>query len=174
MAPRDRDQIVILTSGFNGYYVRVAGAKAPFTPAPVQASRVFLSALGGWLSARGSWKELPSYDTPDSGVFTFDLSEWVHLATEARDHYVKIVDEGFLYPFGHRAARGEGHRAQIRRCRRGRRRLADRVSAPAHVRRRARAHQVIPRRTLPVRWAGDAVAERRQSRPRLRRTSIIR
>ena len=105
MAPRDRDQIVILTSGFNGYYVRVAGAKAPFTPTPVQASRVFLSALGGWLSARGSWKELPSYDTPDSGSFTLDLSEWVHLATEARDHYVKIVDEGFLYPFGHRAAR---------------------------------------------------------------------
>jgi hypothetical protein len=106
MLPRDRDQIVILTSGFNGYYVKgKGGVRTPFTPTPVNASRVFLSALGGWMSLRGSWKDQPSYDTPDSGSFTLDLSEWVHLATEGRDHYVKIVDEGVLYPFGHRAAR---------------------------------------------------------------------
>jgi hypothetical protein len=33
-----------------------------------------------------------------------DLSEWVHHATQARDHYVKIVYEGELLPFHHRAA----------------------------------------------------------------------
>jgi hypothetical protein len=33
-----------------------------------------------------------------------DLSEWVHIAAQGRDHYVKIVYEGHLYPFGHRAA----------------------------------------------------------------------
>ena len=33
-----------------------------------------------------------------------DLSEWVHVATQGRDHYVRIVYEGRLYPFGHRAA----------------------------------------------------------------------
>ena len=36
-------------------------------------------------------------------VQTLDLTEWVHLATE-RDHYVKIVYDGTLYPFGHRAS----------------------------------------------------------------------
>lgn len=33
-----------------------------------------------------------------------DLSEWTHVATQGRDHYVRIVYEGVLYPFGHRAA----------------------------------------------------------------------
>src|SRR5260370_30947958 len=33
-----------------------------------------------------------------------DLSEWVHVAAQGRDHYVRIVYEGHLYPFGHRAA----------------------------------------------------------------------
>lgn len=33
-----------------------------------------------------------------------DLSEWVHHATQGRDHYVKIVYEGELLPFHHRAA----------------------------------------------------------------------
>ena len=35
---------------------------------------------------------------------SLNLSEWVHLATQGRDHYVRIVYEGYLYPFGHRAA----------------------------------------------------------------------
>jgi hypothetical protein len=35
---------------------------------------------------------------------TLDLSEWVHVATEGRDHYVRIVYEGRLLPFGHRAS----------------------------------------------------------------------
>ncbi len=47
------------------------------------------------------------------GVFTaaaaqdngqLDLSEWVHVATQGRDHYVRIVYEGELWPFRHRAA----------------------------------------------------------------------
>ena len=33
-----------------------------------------------------------------------DLSEWVHLATQGRDHYVKLVYEGELWPFRHPAA----------------------------------------------------------------------
>ena len=32
------------------------------------------------------------------------VSEWVHIAAQGRDHYVRIVEEGHLYPFGHRAA----------------------------------------------------------------------
>jgi hypothetical protein len=33
-----------------------------------------------------------------------NLSEWTHIATMGRDHYVRIVYEGHLYPFGHRAS----------------------------------------------------------------------
>ncbi|MCU1496274.1 MAG: hypothetical protein JWM47_227, partial [Acidimicrobiales bacterium] len=33
-----------------------------------------------------------------------DLSEWVHAATLGRDHYVKIVYEGELWPFRHPAS----------------------------------------------------------------------
>ena len=36
--------------------------------------------------------------------YQLDLSEWVHVATLARDHYVRIVYEGELWPFRHRAA----------------------------------------------------------------------
>jgi len=35
---------------------------------------------------------------------TLDLSEWVHVATQGRDHYVRIVYEGRLLPFHNRAA----------------------------------------------------------------------
>jgi hypothetical protein len=33
-----------------------------------------------------------------------NLQEWRHIATQGRDHYVRIVYEGYLYPFGHRAS----------------------------------------------------------------------
>lgn len=35
---------------------------------------------------------------------SLNISEWGHTATQGRDHYVRIVYEGYLYPFGHRAA----------------------------------------------------------------------
>jgi hypothetical protein len=106
MSPRDRAEIVILTSGVTGYSVKDAKGKVSvFVPKPIEASRLFLSSLGGWLSSRGRWPDQPFY-TPSSGgdTIALDVSEWVHIATQARDHYVRIVYEGFLYPFGHRAA----------------------------------------------------------------------
>lgn len=33
-----------------------------------------------------------------------NMSEWTHIATLGRDHYVRIVYEGHLFPFGHRAS----------------------------------------------------------------------
>jgi hypothetical protein len=98
MSPRDRAQIVILSSGFNSY---VLGQSAPYIPATAQARSLFLSALGGWLTARGAWPYPVSY----TGLSpTLDLIEWDHVATQGRDHYVRIVYEGFLYPFGHQAS----------------------------------------------------------------------
>ncbi len=50
--------------------------------------------------------------SPDLGFIFFprpeqeqlDLSEWVHIATQGRDHYVRIVYEGELWPYRNRAA----------------------------------------------------------------------
>ncbi|MEI7556739.1 hypothetical protein [Candidatus Chlorohelix sp.] len=34
----------------------------------------------------------------------FDLMEWVHKTSQGRDHYVRVVYAGHLFPFGHRAS----------------------------------------------------------------------
>jgi hypothetical protein len=133
----DRDQIVILSAGFSGYTITTADHVGhTYVPEPVTAERLFLSALGGWLTSRGSWSYPVTYtfvpihhpitgDRPVTGetaaaraavtvprppdpvvpteVAALDLVEWDHIATQGRDHYVRIVYEGFLYPFGHRA-----------------------------------------------------------------------
>lgn len=167
LTPRNRYQIVARTSAFHGF---AENDGRPAVPKPIQADRLFLSALGGWLRSRGAWgppslsvageqfrdrwfdelgaltatdrpaddRELPTAartlvervpkDLLTAGVIdanaglldpaalepppelnvpsaqVLDLSEWIHLATQGRDHYVRIVTEGQLCPFGHRAA----------------------------------------------------------------------
>ena len=51
-----------------------------------------------------------------------DLIEWDHLATQGRDHYVKIVYEGYLCPFGHRASLVKVTERKVLAPREGRRR----------------------------------------------------
>jgi hypothetical protein len=122
MSARDRDQIVMLNAGFSGFFVTdQSGGRNPFVPQPISASRLFLTALGGWLTSRGSWPSPVSYELPlpilalprtpavrpvrlAPPVETLDLVEWSHIATQGRDQYVRIVYEGYLYPFGHRAS----------------------------------------------------------------------
>jgi hypothetical protein len=51
--------------------------------------------------------QIASVIWPQLFGFTGDLlnmSEWKHIATLGRDHYVRIVYEGHLFPFGHRAS----------------------------------------------------------------------
>jgi hypothetical protein len=165
LTPNDRAQIVVLTSGTQGYTVLTSTGSAPWTPLPIQASRFFLSALGGWLSSEGRWPSQPQFSYVNfpiikgpvalpkkiggkvvakafvassvsrpalapvakpaalsplpvpirpigpprplpfpSTTVTLDIGEWNHLATQGRDHYVRVVYEGYLYPFGHRAS----------------------------------------------------------------------
>jgi hypothetical protein len=63
------------------------------TPSAIQVNRLMLTSLGGWLDVRGDFGEQPA-----SG-----LAEWQQRATMGRDHYVKTVQTGVLYPWGHRA-----------------------------------------------------------------------
>ena len=90
LRPNERWQIVRLSSDFG-----IAG----YTPLPVQADRLMLSALGAWLDSDANWPE-ETFPTPD-----FNLLQWRHRATLGRDQFVKTVEAGFLFPFGHRAAR---------------------------------------------------------------------
>ncbi len=67
-----------------------------------------------FVRADGNPARLRSFiDLPDFGLVAnaakssgeqLDLSEWVHVATQGRDHYVRVVYEGELWPFRHKAA----------------------------------------------------------------------
>jgi hypothetical protein len=71
-------------------------ALAPTTPppAPIEVDRLMLTALGGYLEGAGEWGQ-------KAGL---QLEAWSHRATLGRDHYVRVVTAGYLYPYGHRAS----------------------------------------------------------------------
>jgi hypothetical protein len=59
---------------------------------PADVDNLLLTSLGAWLDARADWP-------PGRGV-----ESWRHRMTMGRDHYVRVVQAGFLFPFGHRAS----------------------------------------------------------------------
>jgi hypothetical protein len=86
---RDRNELVHLTSNWH------LGA---YMPLPVETERLMLTTLGAWLRLQGDW-EPPSM--PSGGSLT--VEQWRHIATMGRDHYVRVVYAGYMFPFGHRA-----------------------------------------------------------------------
>ena len=66
-------------------------------PVPVPVDTLMLSALGATLDVGQSFADVN--DT--TGI---SLIEWRHRSTFARDHFVRVVERGYLMPFGHRAA----------------------------------------------------------------------
>jgi hypothetical protein len=102
---RDRYEIVHLTSGFN---LKSEDGK-DYVPLPVEAEHLMLTPLGAWMNIRGAWEDLPKvpYDVPIEpfpGHVRLAVEEWRHRATMGRDHYVRVVYKGYLFPFGHRAS----------------------------------------------------------------------
>ncbi len=81
----DRYQIVGRSTG--------AGTSILAPANPVDVNRLAMTSIGTFLDVRGVW--------PESN--TWSLLEWQHRATLGRDQYVKVVTDGYLYPFGHRA-----------------------------------------------------------------------
>jgi hypothetical protein len=90
----DRHNVVHLSSNFrlqdpvhkNRYY----------EPEPIDVKLLALSSLGAWLDSRGVWDGMPPLG--------LSVEEWRHRATLGRDHYVRIVYRGRLFPWGHRAS----------------------------------------------------------------------
>jgi len=92
MDPMDRGMLVSLMAGF---HLEAASIRPrPYQPIPSTAQRLHLSSLGALLDSEGNWATRPV------GV---DIMQWRHLATLGRDHYVRVMYVGFLWPFGHAA-----------------------------------------------------------------------
>ncbi|HSE67870.1 MAG TPA: hypothetical protein VLB12_12865 [Gemmatimonadales bacterium] len=90
----DRHSVVHLSSNFQ--LIDGLNPKAYYEPEPLDVDLLALSSLGAWIDSRGAW----DYPQP-SGL---SVEEWRHRATLGRDHYVRVVYAGFLFPFGHRAS----------------------------------------------------------------------
>jgi len=90
---KDRKDIVDLTSNFE----LKDDPNGQFKLEPVEARQLMLTPLGASLNFFGKWDYCKSKKNP------FSLINWVHNATMARDHYVKVVRKGVLYPLGHKA-----------------------------------------------------------------------
>ncbi|HMJ05894.1 MAG TPA: hypothetical protein VK474_06520, partial [Chthoniobacterales bacterium] len=56
--------------------------------------RLMLSSQGAWLRVHGEWV---------SELTELDLTEWQHIMTGGRDQYARVVEEGYLFPLGHRS-----------------------------------------------------------------------
>lgn len=79
----------------------------------IRVDRLILSALGGWF--QGGWK--PDADIPKGAMDNHSVTEWEHLTTMGRDQYVRLVKDGFLFPFGHRATMLEVSERKVHRDR---------------------------------------------------------
>ncbi|WP_423129527.1 hypothetical protein [Gaoshiqia sp. Z1-71] len=69
-----------------------------YSPKAVPVKNLMLTSLGAYLD----WHAF--FDVPSPADDVLSIIEWEHFATLGRDHYVKVVREGYLFPFGHRAA----------------------------------------------------------------------
>ena len=83
----DRHNIVQLSANYN---------VPSLDPLPINVTHLMLTSFGGWLNVRGAWD--PTMESKLS------VEEWRHRATMGRDHYVRVVYKGYLFPFGHRAS----------------------------------------------------------------------
>ncbi|MEP6707912.1 MAG: hypothetical protein ABJC05_10350, partial [Pyrinomonadaceae bacterium] len=92
----DRYNIVHLSSNYTIILPATGGhpTRRPYEPNPVNVERLMLSSMGAWINSRGVW-EPPSPLT---------VEEWRQRGTMGRDHYVRVVYKGYLFPFGHRAS----------------------------------------------------------------------
>jgi hypothetical protein len=85
LTPQDRIDIVTLSSGTS------------VGDAPVEVDLLLLSALGASVNLQGSWS--PGPNSPA------DVASWWHRASTGRDSYVRVVNIGYLFPWGNRAVR---------------------------------------------------------------------
>lgn len=86
---RDRHNIVHLSSNFG-----ITQNRKRYVPEPVTVNMLMLTSLGSWMDFVGRWEPWP---------MGLSVEEWIHRATLGRDHYVRVVYQGFLGFPGNRA-----------------------------------------------------------------------
>jgi hypothetical protein len=91
LSARDRWDIVNNTS----VYAFGPLGSIRFAPDPLELERLSLSGLGAWIDGHGRWN--PPADLSS-------LTDWRQRGTFGRDHYVRLVNLGYVFPFGHAAA----------------------------------------------------------------------
>ncbi len=94
LTPRDRSEIVVLSSYFSGGAATMVKQRA-MKALPVKVEQLMLTSLGAWMGLHGQWPDIPP---------SLSVEEWRHRGTMGRDHYVKVVYKGYHWPFGHRAS----------------------------------------------------------------------
>ena len=85
LEPQNRLDIVTLTTGTSP------------GEGPLDVDLLLLSALGASVNVKGAWTP-----GPNSPV---NLASWWHRASIGRDSYVRVVNIGYLFPWGNRAVR---------------------------------------------------------------------
>ena len=75
-----------------------------YNPVPIEAKQFMLTSQGAWARLHGLWdtQVLPIPVREDLGL---SLVEWEHQATQGRDHYVRTVDLGYIFPTRHLAVK---------------------------------------------------------------------
>jgi hypothetical protein len=94
MLPHQAQRHDIVHLSANQYIKPPRRKKLP--PQPVEVRKLSLTGLGAQLDLRGAW-------TPDDYP-PLSVASWHHRATLGRDHYVRVVSVGELWPFRHKAA----------------------------------------------------------------------
>ena len=116
-------------------------AAAPISRCRAKPKRLHLTSLGALIDTEGTWSTTPDH---------VDLEQWRHLATLGRDHYVRVMYAGYLWPFGHAASLIKVTERKFESlgpstC------TTRRTPAPALLHRRSRAGANVYRRTPHVR-----------------------
>ncbi len=91
LSQSNREDIANLSSDFGNS----AFSKANYTPQRIKVNRFMLSSLGAWADLRADFPGAPD---------AYKLVQWRQRGTMARDHHVKVVEKGFLFPLGHEAS----------------------------------------------------------------------
>jgi hypothetical protein len=91
--PVPRKEVVKLESLYPSHRRAIVRATTTSPDArPVQVNRLMMSALGAHFDVRGEFPE----SSPEVRL-------WIHKMTGGRENYVKIVSDGYVFPFGHKA-----------------------------------------------------------------------
>jgi hypothetical protein len=100
---KDRHEIVQLSSNY-GIALPLGFGGSHYIPAPIHAQQFSLSTLGanGDLEGRWSFPRIPPDRLGD--IERLELQQYKHIASQARDQFVRTVRAGVLCGTGHRAS----------------------------------------------------------------------